>query len=96
MCSACFNQQPDKLHIDFEAAWDGPVKEGAIKVPIDDLYICEDCLKSAYGLLDPESEHVVIKDLTVELNRAYERGHYLQGELEKIRQTLRETEPVGA
>jgi hypothetical protein len=25
MCSACFGQYPDRNHVDFEAAWDGPV-----------------------------------------------------------------------
>lgn len=49
-CSCCFQQQPTKLHIDFEVAWDGPViNEDGLRVPIDDLYLCENCIESAYN-----------------------------------------------
>jgi hypothetical protein len=49
-CSACFQQQPTKVHIDFEVAWDGPViNEDGLRVPIDDLYLCENCLETAYN-----------------------------------------------
>ena len=47
-CSSCFQAKPQMLHIDFEAAYDGPViNDGGIKVMIDDLVICEDCLSVA-------------------------------------------------
>lgn len=49
-CSCCFQQQPTKIHIDFQVAWDGPViNEDGLRVPIDDLYLCEDCIESAYA-----------------------------------------------
>lgn len=55
-CSSCFGAKPAKAHIDFEAYWDGPIIDGAgFKQPIDDLIICEDCLKAAgevIGLAD--------------------------------------------
>lgn len=48
-CSMCFQQQPQKLHIDCQVAWDGPViNEDGLRVPIDDLYLCEDCIESIY------------------------------------------------
>lgn len=52
-CSSCFAQQPTKKHVDFEVAWDGPVisHESGLRLQIDDLFICEDCLRSAAGLL---------------------------------------------
>ena len=56
-CSACFQAKPGMTHIDFEAYWDGPIIEGkSFKQPIDDLVICEDCLKVA-GEVVGLSEH---------------------------------------
>lgn len=54
-CSSCFQQKPEMLHVDFDAAWDGPVIDGSIKVAIDDLVICRACLMDAWALL-PENE----------------------------------------
>lgn len=51
MCSGCFNQQPDKIHIDFGASWDGPVLQGAHPVSIDELILCERCVRIAAKLL---------------------------------------------
>jgi hypothetical protein len=49
-CSCCFQQMPTKVHIDFEVAWDGPViNEDGLRVPIDDLYLCQDCIEQAYA-----------------------------------------------
>lgn len=95
LCSACYNQQPDKLHIDMEVAYDGPVidEESGIKVTVDDLFLCQDCLVSAYKLLDVEGEQSLIDDLLERLDWAHERGLYLQGELQRIRDILRQTQP---
>jgi hypothetical protein len=48
-CSACFQGKPQSRHIDFGAAWDGPVipGEGVVQHVIDDLIICEACLRDA-------------------------------------------------
>lgn len=51
MCSACFGQYPQRRHIDFGASWDGPVLDGAHRVSIDELVICEKCLLIAAKLL---------------------------------------------
>ena len=57
-CSSCFQQDPSRRHVDFEASYDGPVfAEGAAKVAIDDLIICEECLRNGarlLGLVDPD------------------------------------------
>lgn len=57
-CAACFGQKPEVPHIDFEAAYDGPVIEvgNGIKVTIDDLIICEQCLAVAVKLLGYDKE----------------------------------------
>lgn len=56
-CSSCFQAKPSKIHIDFESYWDGPIIQGkSFKQPIDDLIICEDCLKAA-GEVIGLSEH---------------------------------------
>lgn len=54
-CSSCFNQDPEALHVDMEAYWDGPVPEakgdGYDAVAIDDLVVCEACVREAASLL---------------------------------------------
>lgn len=50
-CAACFGQYPDRRHVDFEAAYDGPVLEGAARVAIDDLIVCENCLADGARIL---------------------------------------------
>lgn len=63
-CSACF-QHPGELRcVDFEAAYDGPVMEGVPSpVPIDDLILCEQCLASAFAILDPQGLKQTIAEL---------------------------------
>jgi hypothetical protein len=58
-CSSCFGQYTERTHVDFGAAWNGPAfpDDGSTGVvggkvmTIDDLVICEDCLKIAAGLI---------------------------------------------
>ena len=61
-CTACYNQQPQKAHIDWETSYDGPVIDNGIadrdgkitnhlRVSIDELVVCEDCVKAAARLL---------------------------------------------
>lgn len=58
-CSACFGQKVGQLHVDFEAAWDGPIlNDDGMRVSIDDLFICEECLRDAAALL-PENAEVL-------------------------------------
>lgn len=46
-CSGCFLQKTEERHVDFEASYDGPVIEGAPRVVIDELILCEACLTLA-------------------------------------------------
>lgn len=73
-CAGCGGQYVDRRHVDFEAAWDGPVlnalevvTEGITVSQVDDLVVCETCLRDAFRLLEfnalSDDERM---DLTVE------------------------------
>jgi hypothetical protein len=54
-CSSCGHQDVEMKHVDFEAAWDGPVisrTENGDVLPIDDLIVCEQCVREAAQLFD--------------------------------------------
>ena len=56
-CSACYNAS-DHRHVDMNAAFDGPVLSNGMV--IDDLILCEPCVKNAVDALDlNESANVV-------------------------------------
>jgi len=51
-CSACGCQDREKRHVDFDAACDrGYGVDQAVPISMDDLIICETCLRSAAGLV---------------------------------------------
>jgi hypothetical protein len=51
-CSSCFNRPDESQWVDFEAAYDGPVIPGTpANVPLDDLILCENCVKEAARLV---------------------------------------------
>lgn len=52
-CAACWQQHPNLVHVDFEVGYDGPTfrDENGTLITIDDLIICENCLKDAARLL---------------------------------------------
>lgn len=57
-CAACYGQYTDREHVDFGATYDGPVlnvpdvlTKGAINVQIDELVICDECVRAAAALL---------------------------------------------
>lgn len=52
-CAACFNQQPQLQHIDFDASIDrGYGNDEATRVAMDDLILCENCVREGARLLD--------------------------------------------
>lgn len=54
-CSVCFQQKPDDIHIDMDAAYDGPILDSeGTRFSIDDIIICEACARAAVELL-PEA-----------------------------------------
>ncbi|CAB4172165.1 hypothetical protein UFOVP1346_7 [uncultured Caudovirales phage] len=48
-CAACFSFVTDRSVVEFDASWDGPViPEGSV----DELSLCESCVRSAAEALD--------------------------------------------
>jgi hypothetical protein len=81
-CAACFGQYPDRRHIDFGAFYDGPIlpsgadQVGVVGLAVDDLVICEECLKAAatqLGLGDTEKVESEKKDLAGRVEELSER-----------------------
>jgi hypothetical protein len=57
-CASCGGQYPDRRHVDFGSAWDGPVLnqlevavQGATPMTVDDLKVCESCVREAMHVL---------------------------------------------
>ncbi|MBS1863020.1 MAG: hypothetical protein JSS68_15065 [Actinobacteria bacterium] len=62
-CSGCFQHKSGRF-IDFEVAYDGPVIPGSpANIPIDDLILCEDCVRRSAELLDLHGEQATIAEL---------------------------------
>ena len=67
-CSGCFQQKPQQTHVDFGAAYDGPMVpalEGATGVvghSIDELILCEDCLTQAAKLIGLENAGALVAE----------------------------------
>jgi hypothetical protein len=73
----CFGQYPDRRHVDFNAYWDGPVfarddgdVAGGAPISVDDLVICEECVRAAATVLELTDEdtrrHVLQMEREVE------------------------------
>lgn len=73
-CAACHGQYPKRKHVDFEAYYDGPVinEENNIKMGIDDLVLCEECLSNAAMLIGMVNKKEWIKE-NFELGKAVEK-----------------------
>lgn len=56
-CASCYGQYTDRRHVDFGAAYDGPVlpsgaeTKGVVGLVVDDLIVCEECLSAAAKLI---------------------------------------------
>ena len=93
-CAACYGQKPEMRHVDFEAAYDGPVvnPEDDIKMAVDDLILCEECLRSAaqrlgYGPIDSDYQN----QLEDRLLSALDRATKAEGRLQVVREALQPT-----
>lgn len=89
-CAACHQAVPEKRHVDFGAATDGPMLPaldgvvGVVGHSIDDIIICEDCLKEAGRLIGYENAEELREELDAE-REANERLHeQLQGTREGV------------
>jgi hypothetical protein len=91
-CSSCFASKPQMRHVDLEAYYDGPAikQENGDYVGVDDLIICEDCLKSAGLVVDlyPAAE---LKTENVELGKVVEEKHVEIEELHALITDLENT-----
>jgi hypothetical protein len=62
-CSACFNSK-DVRHVDFDAACDRGYSDGtATAVAMDDLILCEDCVKEGARLLGMSDERSLYEQI---------------------------------
>ena len=66
-CSSCFNQAPELRHVDFDAACDrGYGKTESVQVAMDDLILCENCVKEGaelIGMTDDAAQREHVADL---------------------------------
>lgn len=66
-CSACWNAQPEKRHVDYAADNDqGYGNATDTQVPYDNLQLCEDCMKAGaklVGMVDAAERDQEIADL---------------------------------
>src|SRR3954462_2206167 len=93
MCSACFGQYTDLIHVDFEAAWDGPVvNNDGSPYSVDELVICERCMRAGYSLLpDPEEVetlHGQLAELRVQNAQLVAYAQALEGGVSRLEQAL--------
>lgn len=81
-CCCCHSDCVGKVTIDFEAYYDGPVLEAEhYKYQVDDLYLCEDCIKTAGRLVGMGD----IEALKVENNELGEAFNVKLEEIESLR-----------
>lgn len=71
-CSACFNQQPALRHVDFDASCDrGYGDDAGIQINMDDLILCENCVKNGAMVLGIE-DSTELKAQVETLERKYD------------------------
>lgn len=101
-CSGCWGQYPERRHVDFESHWEGPTfREGVmgedgevsntINVSIDDLILCEDCLRVAaklIGLVDPDEVAEYAEQLEKRADELLERNRGLEEHNKQLKAAL--------
>lgn len=70
-CAACYTFN-DKPHVDMSASFDGPVLENGMT--IDDLILCEDCVRSAAQALSLDNERDIVTAAEVKAEAAEVRA----------------------
>jgi hypothetical protein len=90
-CAACYQTGPEKRYIDFEAAYDGPVIPGTpANQPVDDLIICEECLQSAFSVLDPDGSQIENERLMAIIENLDTRDEAKDRMIQRLESTLHE------
>lgn len=106
-CSACHGQYPERKHIDFDAAidrgWYG--NDPATHVTMDDLILCEECLRigaELIGMMDTHAFMEKIQSLEARLAReekerekATEYADRMEQALQHRPESLKVTRPRG-
>ncbi len=74
-CSSCFQQQFKKRHVDYSVAWDGGTLRdaGGTLITIDDLILCEDCVKLGADVLAHDPDTKMGDELRLAKERATEQ-----------------------
>jgi len=63
-CSNCFNHLCPKTRVvEFPASWDGPVLNNGVS--IDELFMCENCIRNAFELLTVDPVGVTVLEREV-------------------------------
>lgn len=89
-CSCCYGQYPDREHVDFVSAYEGPLLDEANPRGghIDWLVLCDECIRIAYGLLSDDERAAKIKELAAENTRLRAEARKRQAFAEKLQEAL--------
>lgn len=97
-CAACYSHKPG-VHVDFEAAYDGPYfgydeadGEGLNGISVEQLIVCEDCVRASallIGMLEETPEAAELKDLRHQLEASEEALEAAESRLSKIEGLVR-------
>jgi Asp-tRNA(Asn)/Glu-tRNA(Gln) amidotransferase A subunit family amidase len=99
-CSGCFGAKPLMRHVDFGAAWDGPMLPlpadanvvGVVGHSIDDLVLCEECIATAAKILGLEDVALV----RAERDQLETANDELHGRLRILEERCRQLEGLRA
>jgi hypothetical protein len=94
-CASCYQARPGQPHVDFDAAYDGPVLDAAAAMQIDDLVICHVCLGGAARLLGYvlDEDRPRLQQVEAEKVALRERAQAAETALAKARTALAEGPP---
>lgn len=95
-CASCGQQKPDDRHVDFSASWDGPVlnandviRNGTAPVAIDDLVLCEECVRAGAMVLGMADQDQALSDkLQAQLSEQAERILGLDAYVRKLEDAI--------
>jgi hypothetical protein len=88
-CSACFNSQ-DIRHVDFDASCDrGYANAEAVQITMDDLILCENCVREGARLLGMTDE-ADLHEHCAELGRKLEQKDKALKQAQRYADTMEE------
>lgn len=86
-CAGCFDQKVRARHVDFESAWDGPMVNEDLRQAIDDLILCEDCIRQAgklVGIGDVEQANALEEEALERAEQATARAQEAESKLSQV------------